>query len=187
MSELQDRTNNAIGELVQWIIDNPGENASESDVIWELADQAVPIYTGDILQCALDNIELAVVEPEGGSRDNSPVAVICANIFEYIEAELSRVWYEVEEYRLDRGWHEATYYLDVTSEGKWSIYRSSGDLPSILPNQWKAGDFWGAYRLIIQDAIDWELDEIEIVWQKNQPNDINARITRESSHMTKLA
>lgn len=185
MNELQDRVNDAIDSLVEWLVDNPGDPTYDG-TLSEIADQAVPVYTYDILQCALCDISLATVEPENGAADNSPISIISANIYEYVEAELNRVWYEVEEYRRDHAWHEATYYLDVTKAGQWSIYRSSDDLPTILPNQWKAADFWSAYRLIIQDSIDWELDEIEIVWQKNSPDkaQISSKIQREAVHMT---
>ena len=89
MSELDERIDNALDELKEWMIDNPGEDAD--DEIFEIADSSCPIMNYDILQCAVDDMDLALTEPEiGPAFDGSPTAIniIAANIFEKIRGEL---------------------------------------------------------------------------------------------------
>ena len=65
------------------------------DVIFEIADSNVPIYNYDLLDVASNNINIAVNEPElGPAFDGSPtpINVIAANIFEYLETELWDEW-----------------------------------------------------------------------------------------------
>lgn len=61
------------------------------DAIAEIADGAVPIYTGDLLQLAADNIALATDEPEfGAAFDGSPTPanIIAANVYEAVSNAL---------------------------------------------------------------------------------------------------
>lgn len=56
-------------KLVNDVIDELKEKSQEeftdvSDLIHEIADSNVPIYTHDLLQLASDNFRLATVEPE---------------------------------------------------------------------------------------------------------------------------
>ena len=100
MTELNERVNSACEELDEWIKENPGDDEPH-DRIFEIADSWVPIYTYDIIMCAADNISLAVDEPElGPAFDGSPtpVNIIAANIFEYIEAAL---WEYFEDHKED--------------------------------------------------------------------------------------
>ncbi|KKK84065.1 hypothetical protein LCGC14_2787120 [marine sediment metagenome] len=74
------------------------------DSIHEIADSSVPVYTGDLLQLAADNLELATAKPElGPAFDGSPtpVNIVAANVFEAIEAGLWEEWKEIESERED--------------------------------------------------------------------------------------
>ena len=69
--------------------DNPHDN------IFECTDSSVPVYTGDLMHYAANNIDMATNEPElGPAFDGSPtpVNIIAANIFEAIEQYLFSWW-----------------------------------------------------------------------------------------------
>jgi hypothetical protein len=69
--------------------DDPG------DVIYEIADGAVPVYTRELLELALDDVSLATDTPEfGPAFDGSPTPanVIAANVYESICADLWEAW-----------------------------------------------------------------------------------------------
>jgi hypothetical protein len=95
LSELRDRRNNYPDEF--------GPRADEPhDVIHEIADAAVPVYTSDLLALACQDNALATDTPElGPAFDGSPtpVNVIAANVFEAIEAALWDAWAEIEAAR----------------------------------------------------------------------------------------
>ena len=62
-----------------------------SDVISEIADSTVPVYYGDLIECASNDNSLATGVPEiGPAFDGSPtpVNIIAANIYERIEQAL---------------------------------------------------------------------------------------------------
>ncbi len=62
------------------------------DLIHEIADGSVPVYTHDILQYAANCFDLSINEPElGAAFDGSPtpVNIIAANIYEEIYNHLS--------------------------------------------------------------------------------------------------
>lgn len=70
------------------------------DAAHELADCGIPVYTGDLMELAAQEIELATDEPElGPAFDGSPtpVNIVAANVFERLYA----VAYEVLHERLD--------------------------------------------------------------------------------------
>lgn len=103
MSELYDLEQSAIEELKDWMNENPG-NDEPHDEIFEIADSSVPVYTSDILNLASENINLAVDVPESGPAfDGSatPVNIIAANIFEYIENALWEYWNDHKDDYLD--------------------------------------------------------------------------------------
>ena len=63
----------------------------DHDTIFEVADSSVPIYTGDLMQLAADDINLAVNEPELGPAfdgSHTPVNIVAANVFEEIQNHL---------------------------------------------------------------------------------------------------
>lgn len=105
MSDLYDLVKSACDELQEWIDENPGDDEPH-DRIFEIADSHVPVYNSDIIQCASDNINLALDEPElGPAFDGSPtpitINIIAANIFEHIEAELWEYYNEHKDDYLD--------------------------------------------------------------------------------------
>ena len=74
------------------------------DIIHEIADGAVPVYTGDLMELAARNNDLALTEPELGPAFDgtpTPVNIIAANVFEAVEAGLWEEWREIEEERED--------------------------------------------------------------------------------------
>ena len=92
--KLHEMISTAESDLQDWIKDNP-DNDEPHDTIHEIADSSVPVYTYDLLHLAADNPNLAVDEPElGPAFDGSPtpVNIIAANVFEYIEAALWEYW-----------------------------------------------------------------------------------------------
>jgi len=57
------------------------------DIIHEIADNNIPIYTYDLLQYASNNFDL--IQPNELTRDNPDVIeIIMANIYEYLTDEL---------------------------------------------------------------------------------------------------
>lgn len=65
------------------------------DAIHEVADGAVPVYTGDLMELAAQDIALATDEPEiGPAFDGSPtpVNIVAANVYERITAALWEFW-----------------------------------------------------------------------------------------------
>lgn len=71
------------------------EQDEPHDDIFEIADSNVPVYTGDLLELAADNYDLAFNEPEiGPAFDGSPtpINIIAANVFEGIEHHLWEWW-----------------------------------------------------------------------------------------------
>ena len=70
------------------------------DVIHEIADGHVPVYTSDLMALAAEDINLATAEPElGPAFDGSPtpVNIVAANVYEAITASLWDDWREIEE------------------------------------------------------------------------------------------
>lgn len=99
---LHQLVDDAIDELREWRKDNPSEEPH--DQIFEITDSSVPVYTGDLLRLAADNLHLATDEPELGPANGcnfdgtpSPVNIIAANVFEHIEAALWEAWREMED------------------------------------------------------------------------------------------
>lgn len=92
--KLYEAVKSAIDELKEWIIENPDEYEPH-DVISELADSYVPVYTNQLLEWSMENFELATNIPEIGAAfdgKNTPINLIAANIYEYIESKLWDKW-----------------------------------------------------------------------------------------------
>lgn len=88
-------------EFRQWVKDNtPGASDEEvGDVIHEIADTSVPVYNFEILQIAAQNNMMALSVPECGPAFDgtpTPINIIAANIYEYIEAELWDEWRKIQ-------------------------------------------------------------------------------------------
>lgn len=105
MSEfsLYDLFKDCRAELHEQVIEyNRIENGDDiGDVISEIADTNTPIYTYNILQYAVNNLNLATDEPEIGPAFDgtpTPINIIAANIYEAIAADLWEYWNdELEE------------------------------------------------------------------------------------------
>jgi hypothetical protein len=75
-----------------------------TDMIAEVADSSVPVYTADLLEYGSANWDLMTEEPElGPAFDGSPtpINIIAANIYEaisnHLHAELDTILEELEE------------------------------------------------------------------------------------------
>jgi hypothetical protein len=89
-TDMQDTLSNLQDELLQWILNNP-DNDQPHDYIFELADGGVPVYNHDLLAWALEDMDFALSEPEIGPAFDgtpTPINIIAANIFEYLQGEL---------------------------------------------------------------------------------------------------
>ncbi len=76
------------------------DGGCESDVIHEIADSCVPVYTSQLLELANGDNCLATDEPElGPAFDGSPtpVNIIAANVYERLTAVLWDEWREIED------------------------------------------------------------------------------------------
>lgn len=76
------------------------DGSDVDDMLHEIADGWVPIYTSDLMQLAADNIALAVDEPELGrpAFDGSPtpVNIVAANVYERLLDAAYEAYAEIE-------------------------------------------------------------------------------------------
>jgi hypothetical protein len=96
---LEQLVSDAIGELREWRDENPGEDEPH-DTIFEITDSSVPVYTGDLLRLAAENLHLATDEPELGPAFDgkpTPVNIIAANVFTHIEQALWEAWQQLQD------------------------------------------------------------------------------------------
>jgi len=94
--EMIERLNEMDADELQTMIDNDEPH----DMIFEIADNNVPIYTADILEMALCDLYLATEEPElGAAFDGSPTPcnIIASNIFSRIEQHLWERWGDIKD------------------------------------------------------------------------------------------
>ena len=85
----EDLTRSAIQDLDEEIkyLTKEEETYDIDDLIREIADNNVPIYTYDLLQYASNNFDL--IQPNELTRDNPDVIeIIMANIYEYLTDKL---------------------------------------------------------------------------------------------------
>ena len=105
MRDLQDIIDGAVGELKEWYKDNPSDDPTDAGVIHEFANEAVPVYNGDLLQLAADlSNGIATTAPDiGPAFDGTPmpINIIAANVYEAVEAGLYEEWQRIEEERED--------------------------------------------------------------------------------------
>ena len=66
------------------------------DLLCEIANSRVPIYTSDILEVALNDLRLAYDTPEylGSNCKASPISMIQSNIYEHLISKLSEWYYK---------------------------------------------------------------------------------------------
>lgn len=89
-------------DMKQEIISYVRENESSIDIeelLHELADASVPVYNADLLQRALDDLYLAVNEPEILAFDGKCTAVnaIAGNLYDWTLEELYEFWQSIED------------------------------------------------------------------------------------------
>lgn len=190
MSSLEDRVRMAIDDLRDRINDLIAEEKIANcdldvqyhnelcDLIFEIADSNVPIYTGDLMQLAADNIYLATEEPElGPAFDGSPtpVNIVAANVFEHIEGKL---WEYVRDdmesddklnwYSLEYNSDDIYYYHLNVYVGTWGVYANHPmwlvTEPYDQDNVSMYSSFWDVFEDIVSDAHDKGMRHIEIVW-----------------------
>ena len=97
MDKLYQLVEDAKEELKDEVLEHGGDI---DDLISEIADSSVPIYYGDIIQMAADNLDLATDVPELGPAfggEATPCNIIAANIYEHISNALYGYKDELEE------------------------------------------------------------------------------------------
>ena len=90
---LEDARDSLVIEIDRILIDDPEANLSREaeDLIYEIADNNVPIYYVDIVECARSDINLATTVPELGPAFNNEATacnIIAANIYEELISHL---------------------------------------------------------------------------------------------------
>lgn len=141
------------------------------DVIHEIADGCVPVYTSELLQLAAESNGLAIDTPElGPAFDGAPTPanIIAANVFEAIEAELWEEWRQIEAEPLaaiiadaskegyERGEAAGSWVIDgnTTDEATRRILRgiADGD-PAVMDSLPLSGEW--ADGLLPGDVLAW--------------------------------
>lgn len=174
IESLRDRINDLIQEYEITSADQVDDDQHNElcDLIFEVTDSAVPIYTSDLMQLAADNISLATDEPEiGPAFDGSPtpVNIVAANVFEHIEQRLWEYVRDELEYDSAIRYARAKYLIepDIPYKGDdvylWCAYNGGGD--DINPYSEEPESFWEAFKACIQHAIDSEYQSIVIEWK----------------------
>ena len=100
MTTLREILNDAADELRDQWSDLSHRERRDLDVIHEIADSNVPIYTSDLLEVAAADISMACNEPElGPAFDGSPTPtnIIAANIYEALTDHLYGIANELQK------------------------------------------------------------------------------------------
>jgi hypothetical protein len=90
--ELWTLLKDAQAEYLERRKDYPDEDVG--DVMHEVADSHVPVYTADLMRLASEDIDLAVRVPECGPAFDgtpTPVNIVAANVYEMILEALAEV------------------------------------------------------------------------------------------------
>ena len=86
MQDLYDQATDDLDDRIAWCKEE-GEEYHAEDLIHEIADGNVPIYTYDLLQYASNNFDL--IEPNDLCSENANVTqIISANIYELLTEKL---------------------------------------------------------------------------------------------------
>ena len=86
LSELQRGAREELEERIKWCRENE-EQENSDDLIAEVSDNNIPIYTYDLLQYASNNFDL--IEPNDLAGDNPDVVkIIQCNIYELLMEDL---------------------------------------------------------------------------------------------------
>ncbi len=74
-------------------------DAYPEDILAEIVDSSVPIYTSDLMDIAADNLDMATLEPElGPAFDGTPTPanIIAANIYEALQVVAYDEWQTIQ-------------------------------------------------------------------------------------------
>ena len=95
LSELQRQAEEELEDRIKWCRENE-EQENSDDLISEVADNNIPIYTYDLLQYASNNFDL--IQPSDLQGDNpSVISIIQANIYEILHTEMYEVIKEIRD------------------------------------------------------------------------------------------
>lgn len=99
MTSLEEILSEAEEEFLGMIENGEVNDLNYEEVIGEIADSSVPVYTADLLEAALNTLWLAAASPELLAFDGESTAVnaIAGNIYEAVEEHLRKVWDDYEE------------------------------------------------------------------------------------------
>lgn len=172
--------------LRDWFKSNPTLAHDEDaiyEAIWEAADSSVPVYTADLLYCALDNLWLATEVPDDYTGEVSAFYVISANLFahlrEHLEKKIDEIRDEVLGGEEDEDVEEnalfsadiddlyiltpmAGVWLQDNGDVRWNLYDSEADMdvPCV--------SFWNAFNIAVGAAHENGFSSVEIRWTMQQ-------------------
>ena len=86
LSELQRQAREELEDRIKWCRENE-EQENSDDLISEVSDNNIPIYTYDLLQYASNNFDL-IYKNDLCSEDADCIQIIQANIYELLTQEL---------------------------------------------------------------------------------------------------
>lgn len=95
-------TQAATGEVldrIQWLYDNE-ETDYLSDLLHEVADSHVPVYTNDIIELAKEDFELVLAVSELCQSDATPLQQITCNIYDHIN-DFLHCWADEQKLEAD--------------------------------------------------------------------------------------
>ena len=90
-------------EVRAWAEDHPNNDDIDYDgSLYGIVDSAVPIYTGDLMELAANNIALASDKPELGPAFDgapTPVNIVAANVYEHLSGVAWVEWQTILDER----------------------------------------------------------------------------------------
>ncbi|KKL55215.1 hypothetical protein LCGC14_2257610, partial [marine sediment metagenome] len=98
---LRDIIDIARDELREQCKDSPDFDPTD-EAIHEIANGAVPVYISDLMEMAVNDIDLAMATPELGPAFDgtpTPVNIIAANVYEAVTAALYVEWETIKDER----------------------------------------------------------------------------------------
>lgn len=164
--------------LRDWFAYNPTlahDDDAIYEAIWEAADSGVPVYTADLLYCALDNLWLACENPEDYCGEPNAVAVISANLFAHLREHLNKKIDEIRDEVLGGEEDEDIEAIDdlyilTPMAGVW--LQDNGDVQWMLEDSTGTDhpftSFWEAFNASVDNARRNNFSSIEIRWAMQQ-------------------
>ena len=103
MITLRELEISVVDEIEEWAKDNPDKNDIDFDgSLTDIVNEAVPLFSSDLIQLALENVELGTNEPELGPAFDgrpTPVNIIAANVYEHLETLAWEEWAAIQDER----------------------------------------------------------------------------------------